>query len=283
VRTGAGRGPPGNGGEFLNILFIGDIVGRPGRETVRALLGDLIARHQIDFTIANGENLAGGLGITRDTAREVLEAGVEVITTGNHIWRQREAVVLVKEEPRVLRPANYPRECPGRGADVFLTARGTPVGVLNLVGRVFMEPLDCPFIATEEEMKSLHGKTNVVVVDVHAEATSEKLALAWHMDGRASAVLGTHTHVQTGDERILPRGTAYLTDVGMTGPRDSVLGVSVVPVIAHFRTGMPHRFELASGPTVLNAVVVDVDEETGTARSIRRIVEVREHEQQQAT
>jgi hypothetical protein len=240
---------------------------------VRALLKGLVAKHHIDFTIANGENAAGGLGITRQTVAELLDAGVQVITTGNHIWRQKEAAQLVEEEPRVLRPANFPSSCPGRGAAVYKTARGTPVGVLNLVGRVFMEPLDCPFAATDQEIGPLQERAKVVLVDMHAEATSEKVALGWYLDGRASAVLGTHTHVQTSDEHLLPRGTAYITDVGLTGPRDSVLGVAVKPVLARFRTGMPHRFELASGPAVLNAVVVEIDEETGTARSIQRVIE----------
>ncbi len=243
---------------------------------MKALLGGLCKRHQVDFTIANGENSAGGLGITRDTARELLEAGVEAITTGNHIWRQKDAARLVEEEPRVLRPANFPSACPGRGAAVYTTAQGARIGVLNLIGRTFMEPLDCPFEATEREIKPLHGRTDVVVVDVHAEATSEKLALGWFLDGRASAVLGTHTHVQTADERLLPGGTAFISDVGMTGPRDSVLGVQIDPVVAHFRTGMPHRFGLATGPVMLNGVVVEVDEEGGQARSIQRVLEVTE-------
>jgi len=252
------------------------VVGRPGRRAVRALLKGLVARHQVDFTIANGENAAGGLGITRATAAELLDAGVQVITTGNHIWRQREAAQLVEEEPRVLRPANFPSACPGRGGAVFTTARGRTVAVLNLLGRVFMEPLDCPFAATDRELGPLQERTKVVLVDMHAEATSEKMAMGWYLDGRASAVLGTHTHVQTSDERLLPRGTAYITDVGLTGPRDAVLGVSAKPVLERFQTGMPRRFELAPGPVVLNAVVVDIDEETGTARSIQRVIEVHE-------
>jgi len=253
-------------------------VGRPGRIAVRALLKGLVARYEVDFTLANGENAAGGLGLTRDTTAELLAAGVQVITTGNHSWRQKEAERLVEEEPRVLRPANFPSACPGRGAAVFSTARGVPVGVLNLVGRVFMEPFDCPFRTTDQELGPLQERAKVVLVDIHAEATSEKVAMGWYLDGRVSAVLGTHTHVQTSDERVLPQGTAYITDVGMTGPRDSVLGVLAKPVIERFQRGMPRRFEVAPGPVVLNAVLVDTDEGTGTARSIARVTEVYEQE-----
>jgi metallophosphoesterase (TIGR00282 family) len=249
------------------------VVGKAGRGAVKALLKGLVSRHGIDLTIANGENMAGGLGITRETAAELLEAGVQVITTGNHVWRQRDAAALVSEEARVLRPANYPALCPGLGAGVYTSTRGVRVGVLNLIGRTFMEPVDCPFQAADREMPTLQERAKVVVVDVHAEATSEKIALGRYLEGRASAVIGTHTHVQTADECIFPGGTAYLTDVGMTGPRDSVLGVQVDPVISRFRTGMPHRFELAPGPVVLSAVVVDIDEETGQARGIERVAE----------
>ncbi len=250
------------------------MVGHPGREALRARLKHLVAQHRIDFVIANGENAAGGLGLTRETAQELFETGVHVLTSGNHIWKQKEAVQLVEEEPRVLRPANYPSLCPGRGAGVFLAPGGQKVGVLNINGRTFMEPLDCPFAATDRELPPLQERTKVVVVDIHAEATSEKIALGWYLDGRVSAVLGTHTHVQTADERVLPQGTAYLTDVGMTGPRDSVLGVGVKSVVSRFRTGMPHRFELAPGPVLINAVMVDIDEDTGEAREITRLTEV---------
>ena len=236
---------------------------------VRARLKHLVARHQADFVIANGENAAGGLGLTWETAQELFDAGVHVLTTGNHVWRQREAAPPGGGGPaRVLRPANYPSMCPGRGSGVFLAPGGGKVGVLNIIGRTFMEPLDCPFLATDREIPPLQERTKVVVVDMHAEATSEKIALGWYLEGRASAVLGTHTHVPTADEHVLPGGTAYITDVGMTGPRDSVLGVSVKPVINRFRTGMPHRFELATGPVLLSAVVVDIDEGTGSARGV---------------
>ncbi len=257
----------------MNLLFIGDIVGRPGREALRSCLESLVARHRVDFTIANIENAAGGMGVTQPVAEEILAAGVDVLTTGNHVWRHRGAVGYIDAEPRLLRPANYPPGAPGRGAAVFMTAHSGPVGVLNLLGRTFMHPLDCPFRAADREIEQLRGKTPVIVVDMHAEATSEKLAMGWRLDGRVSAVLGTHTHVQTADERILPRGTAYITDVGMTGPRDSILGVKAEPVIEHFLSGMPTHFEVAGGPTVLNGVVVSIDTETGLARSLERVIE----------
>jgi len=262
----------------LNLLFIGDIVGRPGRSVVRACLQELVQRHQIDFTIANAENAAGGLGLTPETAEELLEAGVDVLTTGNHVWRHRKLTEFIEAEPRVLRPANYPPGTPGRGAEVFMTAHSGPVGVLSLVGRVFMEALDCPFRVADREIEALRGRSNVIVVDMHAEATSEKMAMGWYLDGRVSAVIGTHTHVQTADERMLAKGTAYITDVGMTGPRDSILGMSSEPVIERFLSAMPTRFEVAKGPLTLNAVIASINPETGGARSIRRVIELIEPE-----
>lgn len=257
----------------MNLLFVGDVVGRPGRRAVRARLGEIVSQYQVDFTVANAENAAGGLGLTASTADELLECGVDVLTTGNHVWRHRELAEFVEAEHRVLRPANFPPGTPGRGSDVFVTAHSGAVGVLCLVGRVFMEPLDCPFRVADREIQELRGRTNVIVVDVHAEATSEKVALGRYLDGRASAVIGTHTHIQTADETTLAGGTAYITDVGMTGPAESILGVSPEPVIDHFLTGMPNRFEVAKGPVTLNAVVVNIDAETGTARSITRVIE----------
>jgi hypothetical protein len=263
----------------LNLLFIGDVIGRPGRNAVRGHLGDLVQRHGIDFTIANAENAAGGLGLTPETAEELLEAGVDVLTTGNHVWRHRKLVDFIDAERRVLRPANFPPGTPGRGGDLFMTAHSGAVGVLSLIGRVFMDSLDCPFRAADREIEGLRGRTNVVVVDVHAEATSEKMAMGWYLDGRVSAVIGTHTHIQTADERTLPKGTAYITDVGMTGPRDSVLGINSEPVIEHFLSGMPTRFQVAKGPVELNAVMVSIDPETGAARAITRVTEYSEVEQ----
>jgi len=257
----------------LKLLFIGDIVGRPGRRAVRERLADLVQKYQIDFTIANAENAAGGMGITAEVAEELLEAGVDVLTTGNHVWRQRSALKLLEQERRVLRPANHPPGSPGRGANVYVTSDNRSVGVLNLIGRTFMEAVDCPFRAADREIEWFRGKTSVIVVDMHGEATSEKVAIGWYLDGRVSAVIGTHTHIQTADERALPKGTAYITDVGMTGPRDSVLGVKVEPIVARFLTGLPGRFELAPGPVTVNGVVVGVDPETGKAQEIRRVVE----------
>jgi len=254
-------------------LFIGDIVGRPGRTAVRQRLPELVSRYQVEFTIANGENAAGGLGITPGVAEDLLSAGVDVLTTGTHVWRHREFLEFAQSERRVVRPANFPPGAPGRGAEVYVTAHSGAIGVLNVVGRVFMEPLECPFRAADKGIEALHGKTNVIVVDIHAEASSEKVALGWHLDGRVGAVIGTHTHVQTADERVLPNGTAYITDVGMTGPRDSVLGIRREVVIERFLTGMPTRFEVAAGPAILNGVVVAIDPETGRARSIERVVE----------
>jgi metallophosphoesterase (TIGR00282 family) len=258
----------------VRLLFIGDIVGRPGRAAVRERLAEVIQREGITFVVANGENAAGGMGITADTGKELLALGVHVVTTGNHIWRQKEALTFLQQEPRVLRPANYPPGAPGAGAGVFAASDNELVGVVNLVGRTFMEPVDCPFRAADREIESLRGKTKAIVVDIHGEATSEKVAMGWYLDGRVSAVIGTHTHIQTADERVLPKGTAYITDAGMTGPRDSILGVKAEAVIARFLTGLPHRFELAAGPVVLDAVVVEVDPTTGGARSIRRMVEL---------
>ncbi len=262
----------------MNLLFVGDVVGRPGRAALRARLPELVQRHQVEFTIANGENAAGGMGLTAATAEELLACGVDVLTTGNHVWRRRELAHFIEGERRVLRPANFPPGTPGRGSEVFVTTHSGAVGVVCLVGRVFMEPLDCPFRAADREIEALRGRTNVIVVDVHAEATSEKIALGRYLDGRVSAVIGTHTHVQTADEATLAGGTAYITDVGMTGPAESILGVAPEPVIDHFLTGMPNRFQVAEGPVLLNAVVVDIDAEAGTARSIVRVVESTEPE-----
>jgi len=263
----------------LNILLIGDIVGRPGREALVRLLPGLRRKYKAAFAIANAENAAGGMGITPDTAAELMDAGVDVLTTGNHVWRHREAASLVAEEPRLLRPANYPASAPGRGAAVFTTSEGQPVGVLNLLGRTFMRPVDCPFVAADREIEEIRAKTPVIVVDMHAEATSEKQAMGWYLDGRASAVIGTHTHVQTADERILPQGTAYITDVGMTGPRDSILGVEVEPIVSRFLSGMPARFRVAGWPVMLSAVVIDIAPETGRATSIQRVLQLVEEPQ----
>ena len=262
----------------MRILFIGDVVGKPGRRIVTAVLPALRRELSADLVIANGENSAGGFGITHETLEELLAAGVDVVTGGNHTWHAREAGVLLDSDPRLLRPANYPPGTPGRGAGVFHTA-GVPaaaVGVLNLEGRVFMQPLPSPFEVGREEAARLRGEAAVVIVDFHAEATSEKIALGWYLDGRVSAVVGTHTHVQTADARVLPEGTAFITGVGMTGPRDSIIGMRREEILQRFLTLLPARFEVAGGPVQLNAVVLDVDEATGRARGIERLSRVQE-------
>jgi metallophosphoesterase (TIGR00282 family) len=254
----------------MNLLFIGDLVGRPGRDLVRAGLGGLVGRHDIDLVIVNGENVAGGNGITREIGDGLFAQGVDVITSGNHIWDKREVLDYIAVEPRLLRPANYP-DAPGRGSYVARTASGRSVGVLNVMGRVHLANIDDPFRTARREVDALRERTPIIFVDFHAEATSEKIAMGWFLDGSVTAVVGTHTHVQTSDGRVLPGGTAYLTDVGMTGPHDGVIGVEKGPVIQRFLTGLPARFETASGDPRLHAVVVDADEATGKARRIEAL------------
>ncbi len=255
----------------MRLLFIGDIVGRPGRELLRRGLAGLVDRHRVDLVIANVENAAAGSGITRELGDHFLEWGVDVMTTGNHVWAKREAIDYIGAEPRLLRPANFPAGVPGGGSYVARTHAGQTVGVINVMGRVFMPHLDDPFAVVLREIDALGDRCRVIFVDFHAEATSEKIAMGWHLDGRVTAVIGTHTHVQTADERILPKGTAYLTDVGMTGPHDSIIGVEIEPALKRFLTGMPARFETATENPRLNAVLVDADEETGGARRITRL------------
>jgi metallophosphoesterase (TIGR00282 family) len=255
----------------MRILFIGDVVGRPGRNAVSSLLPGLRTELRIDLVIANGENAAAGMGITPDITHQLLEAGVDVITTGNHVWRNRSVLEIIGEEHRLLRPANYPAEDPGRGAGLFALADGRTVGVLNLCGRTFMEALDCPFQAAEQELSPLRAQTAIIVVDMHAEATSEKQAMLWMLDGQVSAVVGTHTHVETGDERVTPAGTGYITDVGMTGPERSILGIDGDLVLTRFRSRMPVKFEVAKGPVALCAVVLEIDDTTGRANAITRL------------
>ncbi len=255
----------------FRLLMVGDIVGKPGRDVLRRALPRLVAREAIDFVIANVENAAGGFGITRETAEAILASGVHVMTTGNHVWDKKEALDYVAREPRLLRPLNYPPGAPGRGAGVFVAPDGTEVGVVNAMGRVHMPLVDDPFRALDEAVARLRERTPVVVVDFHAEVTSEKIALAHYLDGRVSLVAGTHTHVMTADDRVLPGGTAAITDVGMTGPHDSVIGVEKAPAIGRFINGLPTRFETATGDPRLNAVLVDVDPATGRARAISRV------------
>ena len=255
----------------MNILLVGDIVGRPGRELVRKGLRALVDHHELDLVIANAENAAAGFGVTKDIGDTLLEAGVDVMTSGNHIWDKKEVFEYIGAEPRLLRPANYPAGAPGRGSYVAQTRDGRAVGVINAMGRVFMQPLDDPFVVVLREIEAIRHRTRVIIVDFHAEVTSEKMAMAWHLDGRVTAVIGTHTHVQTADDRILPNGTAYLTDVGMTGPHDSIIGMEVGPSLARFLSGMPSRFEPATGNPRLHGVIIQADDRTGRATRITRI------------
>lgn len=256
----------------MRFLFIGDIVGRPGREVVKRGVRTLVRAHGLDLVIANGENAAAGAGLTRDNADELFKAGVQVITGGNHIWDKREILEFIDREPRIVRPANYPPGTPGRGATLVTATDGTRVGVVNVMGRVFLSTLDDPFTAAEREADQLKAEgAQVVFVDVHAETTSEKIALSWCLDGRVTAVVGTHTHVQTADERLLPGGTACLTDVGMTGPHDGVIGMDREGVIKRFRSGMNIRFEPASGDVRLHGVIITADPATGRATAIERL------------
>lgn len=256
--------------DLMRLLMVGDVVGRPGRRIVQAWLARLKRERKIDFVIINGENAAGGSGITAEICAAMLDAGADVVTLGNHAWAKREVYDYLDSEPRVLRPANYPPGAPGRGAGQFPSPIG-PIGVASLQGRTFMEPVDDPFRAADQLVREQLAGCAASVIDFHAEATSEKQALAWHLDGRVTALIGTHTHVQTADERILERGTAYLTDVGMTGPRNSVIGVEPERVVSKFRTMLPIKFEVADGPAQLNALQMDVHAQTGRAIRLERI------------
>ena len=256
---------------MIRLLFIGDIVGRPGRDLVRHGLQAIVERHQIDLVIANAENAAAGFGITRDIGDHLLEWGVDVMTSGNHIWDKKEALDYIGAEPRLLRPANYPAGAPGNGSYLARTRDGRSVGVVNVMGRVFMLNIDDPFTSVLREIEALKQRTRIIFVDFHAEATSEKIAMGWHLDGKVTAVVGTHTHVQTADERILPKGTAYLTDVGMTGPHDSIIGVEIEAALGRFLTALPAKFDTATGNPRLNAVIVEADEATGRATDIERL------------
>ena len=260
----------------MRILFVGDVVGKPGRLAVHALAPKLRSSHRADFVIVNGENSAGGMGITREIALSMFQTDkVDVITLGNHAWSKREVHGFLDEELRILRPANYPPAVPGRGLGIYPTASG-PLAVIVLQGRTFMDPTENPFLAADDLLEEAHRSAKAVLVEFHGEATSEKQAFGWYVDGRASAVIGTHTHVQTADERILPEGTAFLTDVGMTGPRDSVIGMRLDSVLPRFTTSLPNRFEVAGGAAKLCAVLVDVDMATGRATAIDRIQEIHE-------
>src|SRR5271154_1059884 len=255
----------------MKILFIGDIVGSPGRKIVHDRLADIITQRSIDLCIANGENSASGFGITPRLAEEIFAAGAEVITGGNHSWDRKEIFDFLPHEPRLIRPANFPEGSPGKGYYVGTAKNGVGYAVLNLQGRTFMAPLEDPFRTAERELAAIPPDVKVIVVDMHAETTSEKQAMGWFLDGKVSAVLGTHTHVATADNHVLPAGTAFITDVGMTGPHDSVIGMEKQGVLQRFLDAMPARFVVAEGDVQMNSVLIDVDEKTGHARSIERL------------
>lgn len=257
----------------MKLLFIGDIVGQPGRRAVKELIPRLRQEHCLSVVVANGENSAGGSGITPNTAAEIFAAGVDIITCGDHLWDQKEVMALLEGERRFVRPLNYPAGTPGQGSTLFEAPGLPPVAVLNLQGRTFMPALENPFHAAREEVARLRRTTKVIFVDFHAEATSEKVAMARMLDGLVSAVIGTHTHVQTADEQIFPGGTAFLCDAGFTGPHESVIGREIEPVLQRFITNMPQKFEVAKGRVLLQGAVVEIDEATGHARSIQRVSE----------
>jgi hypothetical protein len=254
----------------MKIFFIGDIMGSPGRKAISALLHKIVDRHSIDLVVANGENASGGIGITPEVAEQLFQMGIDVMTTGNHIWKHKEIQSYLETNDRLLRPANYPAGTPGRGLTIIETAAGESAAVLNLEGRIFMNPLDCPFRVADRELASLPPEVKVILIDMHAEATSEKLALAWYLDGRASAVIGTHTHVQTADERLLPGGLGYLTDAGMTGPSDGVIGMDRQVIIDRFLSQLPQKFKVAGHNIQLQGIVLDIDSK-GKCLGLERI------------
>lgn len=255
----------------MKVLFIGDIVGTVGRTAVKALLPALVTRFKIDLVVANGENSAGGFGITEKVASEIFGFGVHIITSGNHIWDKKDSVPYIAKENRIVRPVNYPPGVPGYGSVVHTLPGGTKAAVVNISGRVFMTAIDCPFRVGLSEIERLRKETNCIIVDFHAEATSEKIAFGYYIDGKVSAVIGTHTHVQTADEKILQGGTAYLTDVGMTGPSFSVIGIEKEQIIERFLLQMPRKFETAKGSAILSAALIEIDPATGKSISIQRL------------
>lgn len=260
----------------MRVLFFGDIVGRPGRNAIAKVLPELCERFQVEMVGANVENAAGGFGITREIYQQLLEMGIDFMTSGNHIWDKKETVEHIDKMERLVRPANFSERAPGKGL-LILESKSGPFAVINLNGRVFMDPAECPFEKAEQILKDLAPEVKAVLVDFHSEASSEKSAMGWFLDGKASAVVGTHTHIPTADEKILPQGTAYISDVGMCGAANSVIGVNTEQALKRFLTGIPHRFEVASGPMQVNAVVVDIDPQTGKALSIQRIQKLLEN------
>ena len=258
----------------MKILFIGDIVGSPGRHAVKDIVPAFKKARGIDLVVANAENSAGGSGITPRVARDLFQSGCDVLTSGDHVWRRPDVIELLHTQPQILRPLNFPKTTPGHGSCVVTTESGVKVAVICLLGRIFIDAMvESPFTVMQEELKRLREQTPVIFVDFHAEATSEKVAMGWFLDGQVSALVGTHTHIQTADETILPKGTAYLTDAGMTGPYDSVIGRNKDKIIERFLTGMPTRFELGVGDVQMHGALIEIDEKTGKALSIERIKE----------
>lgn len=256
----------------IRVLLIGDIVGKPGREIVKRLVPGYIQEHEIDFVIANGENAAQGSGITESLFKEIVKTGVDVVTSGDHTWRRREILPVLERDARLLRPLNYPPRCVGRGSGVFSTRTGLQVGVVTVLGRIFMDPVDCPFRTVSKALREMKTKTPIVFVEIHGEATSEKIAIGWRFDGEVTCVFGTHTHVPTADNRVLPKGSAYMTDLGMTGPYDSVIGRDKRSVIYKFETSMHAPFDVANGDVRVSGACVTVDSTTGKALSIERVM-----------
>ncbi len=255
----------------MKVLFLGDVFGKPGREILKSKLPVMVKENDIDVVIANGENAAGGIGITPEICKTLLDIGVDVVTSGNHIYKKREIYDYIQQQPRLLKPANYPPTTPGNGYYVLSDSKDNKTTVINICGRIFVEYLDCPFRCIDKILNNIKEETPVIIVDFHAEVTSEKVAMGWYLDGRVSAVVGTHTHVQTADERILPGGTAYITDVGMVGPRNSVIGVKKENIIRRFITMMPQKFTVEEDDYLINAVVIDIDRKSGRANSIDRL------------
>lgn len=256
----------------MNILFIGDIVGKPARKALSKFLFRIQQEQEINFIIANAENIAGGIGVTKETAQELFSLGVNVLTSGNHIWAKKEVIQYLNEEKRLLRPLNYPKPCAGSGYIIEQTNSNNKIAVVNLMGRLYLQSLDCPFRAIEDVLQLIKKETNIIIVDFHAEATSEKIAMGWFLDGKVSAVIGTHTHVQTADECLLPNQTAYITDVGMVGPYNSVIGMDKEAAISRFLTQLPIKLEVAKGNCIFGGVVISVDEISGKSLSIKRLL-----------
>ena len=256
----------------MRIMLAGDVIGRPGRRAFRECTPRLRKEKNVDVVIVNGENSAGGKGITRKALDELYRGGADIITSGNHVWDKKDVLEFIDREPFLVRPANYPDGAPGKGYCIY-PFKAKNIGVINLSGRTFMPALDCPFQKVEQVLREIRGKCDIVLLDFHAEATSEKMAMGWYLDGRVHGVVGTHTHIQTADERILPQGTAYITDLGMVGPWDSVLGVKKEIVLEKFLTARPARFDVAEGPCVYSAVIVEIDDDSNRTAGLERILE----------